>query len=68
MQRCSESAQGIVQYKTRVIDVDLAAYFDNVRHHLLLAKVARRVNDADVLGLVKLMLKASGKKGVPKAG
>ena len=61
-------AQGIVQYKTRVIDVDLAAYFDNVRHHLLLAKVARRVNDADVLGLVKLMLKASGKKGVPQGG
>ena len=36
-------AEAIVQYKTRVIDIDLRAYFDNVRHDLLLAKVARRV-------------------------
>src|SRR5437899_2657986 len=33
----------IVEGKTRVIDVDLAAYFDTVRHDLLLGKVARRV-------------------------
>ena len=39
-------AEAIVKYKTRVIDIDLRAYFDNVRHDLLLAKVARRVNDA----------------------
>ena len=61
-------AQAIVQDKTRVIDVDLAAYFDNVRHHLLLEKVARRVNDRDVMGLLKRMLKATGKKGVPQGG
>ena len=54
--------------KTRVIDVDLAAYFDSVRHDLLLAKVARRVNDRDILHLLKLMLKASGKRGVPQGG
>ena len=36
-------AEAIVRNKTRVIDVDLAAYFDSVRHDLLLAKVARRV-------------------------
>ena len=28
-------AEAIVKYKTRVIDVDLHAYFDNIRHHLL---------------------------------
>ena len=38
-------AQAIVQQKTRVIDIDLRSYFDNVRHDLLLAKVARRVDD-----------------------
>ena len=27
-------AEAIVQYKTRVIDIDLRAYFDNVRHHI----------------------------------
>jgi RNA-directed DNA polymerase len=61
-------AEAIVRNKTRVIDVDLAAYFDSVRHDLLLAKVARRVNDRDILHLLKLMLKASGKHGVPQGG
>jgi RNA-directed DNA polymerase len=61
-------AEAIVRNKTRVIDLDLAAYFDSVRHDLLLAKVARRVNDRDILRLVKLMLKASGKRGVPQGG
>jgi RNA-directed DNA polymerase len=61
-------AEAIVKYKTRVIDVDLSAYFDNVRHHLLLEKVARRVDDADVMALLKMMLKASGDKGVPQGG
>jgi RNA-directed DNA polymerase len=61
-------AEAIVKCKTRVIDIDLRAYFDNVRHDLLLAKVARRVRDGDVLHLLKMMLKASGKKGVPQGG
>jgi len=61
-------AEAIVRNKTRVIDVDLAAYFDSVRQDLLLAKVARRVNDRDILHLLKLMLKASGKRGVPQGG
>ncbi|HMB05375.1 MAG TPA: reverse transcriptase domain-containing protein, partial [Isosphaeraceae bacterium] len=61
-------ADAIVRYKTRVIDIDLKAYFDNVRHDRLLAKVAARINDADVLRLLKMILKASGKKGVPQGG
>jgi len=61
-------AKAIVQNKTRVLDVDLRSYFDSVRHDLLLAKVARRVNDADVLALLKRTLKASGKTGVPQGG
>jgi RNA-directed DNA polymerase len=61
-------AEAIVRYKTRVIDIDLRAYFDNVRHDRLLAKVAQRVNDADVMHLLKMILKASGKKGVPQGG
>ena len=61
-------AAAIVRDKTRVIDVDLSSYFDNVRHHLLLEKVARRVSDGDVLKVLKLMLKANGKKGVPQGG
>src|SRR6202030_2177218 len=51
-----------------VIDIDLRSYFDNVRHDRLLAKVAQRVDDADVMHLLKIMLKASGKHGVPQGG
>jgi RNA-directed DNA polymerase len=54
--------------KTRVIDLDLRAYFDNVRHHILLAKLARRIDDGDVMHLLKLILKATGAKGVPQGG
>lgn len=61
-------AQAIVQCKTRVIDLDLSAYFDTVRHELLLKKVAQRINDDDVMHLLKVMLKASGKQGVPQGG
>ena len=61
-------AKSIVREKTRIIDLDLRAYFDNVRHDLLLAKVAQRVSDAEVLHLLKLMLKATGKQGVPQGG
>jgi RNA-directed DNA polymerase len=61
-------ARAIALHKTRVIDIDLRAYFDNVRHHLLLAKVARRVSDDDVMRLLKLILRSTGKKGVPQGG
>ena len=48
-------ARAIVQHKTRVIDVDLSSYFDNVRHDRLLAKVARRVNrDAPPFSRIEL--------------
>ena len=61
-------AEAIVRNKTRVIDLDLAAFFDSVRHDVLLAKVVRRVQDVEILHLVKLILKASGKRGVPQGG
>jgi RNA-directed DNA polymerase len=61
-------AEAIVQGKTRVIDIDLRAYFANVRQDVLVAKGARRVRDADVRHWLKMMLKASGQKGVPQGG
>jgi RNA-directed DNA polymerase len=60
--------EAILQGKSYVIDFDLRSYFDTVRHHIVLGKVARRVNDAAVLWLLKLLLKASGKQGVPQGG
>src|SRR6202158_452753 len=61
-------ARAIVEEKTRIIDLDLASYFDNVQHSLLLEKVARRVRDDAVMHLLKMILKATGKKGVPQGG
>jgi len=60
--------QAIVQGLTRVIDLDLRAYFDNVQHSQLLEKVARRVQDASVMRLLKMILKSTGTKGVPQGG
>ena len=60
--------EAIKEGKTRVIDLDLRAYFDNVKHHILLAKVRARVDDDDVMHLLKLILKATGAKGVPQGG
>ena len=67
-QAVNRVAQAIVEEKTRIIDIDLRAYFDNVQHSLLLEKVARRVQDATVMGLLKMILKATGEKGVPQGG
>ena len=65
VQRVSEA---IVQGKTYVLDLDLRSYFDTVRHHLVLEKIARRVCDDAVLWLLRLILKASGRQGVPQGG
>ena len=58
----------MVSGKTYVIDLDLRSYFDTVKHHIVLEKVARRVRDEEVLWLLRLLLKASGKQGVPQGG
>jgi RNA-directed DNA polymerase len=57
-------AHAIAHQKTRVLDFDLRSFFDNVRHHILFEKVARRVNDPELMHLLKLLVKATGKKGL----
>ena len=61
-------SEAVVQNKTMVIDLDLEAYFDNVRHDILLGKVAQRVDDDSIMRLLKLILKANGKKGLAQGG
>ena len=61
-------SEAILTGKTYVIDLDLRSYFDTVRHHIVLEKVADRINDDKVMQLLKLILKASGKRGVPQGG
>src|ERR1017187_2383225 len=60
--------EAIKRGKKRIIDLDLKAYLETVRHDVLLTKVARRVQDHDVLRLLKLILKSTGKQGVPQGG
>ena len=39
-----------------------------MQHYLVLEKVAKRVQDDAVMRLLKMILKATGKKGVPQGG
>jgi len=61
-------AKAVISGKTKVIDVDLEAYFDNVRHDILLRKVAQRVDDDKIMRLLKLMLKTNGRRGLAQGG
>lgn len=57
-------AQAIASRKANVIDVDLKDYFNTIKHDKLLAKIATRINDANIMRLTKQLLKMGGKKGV----
>lgn len=61
-------AKAIVRQHTTVIDIDLKDFFGSVKHHILLEKVAERVNDEKFMRLIKLILKSTGKKGLPQGG
>jgi RNA-directed DNA polymerase len=60
-------AEAIAQRKTRVVDVDLNSYFDHIRHHVLLAKMAERIDDPDVMRVLRLILKTRGKQGIAQS-
>jgi RNA-directed DNA polymerase len=61
-------SKAILRGLTRVIDIDLRGYFDHVKHHILLKKLAARIQDRDVLRLLKMILEATGDRGVPQGG
>ncbi|ABK44488.1 RNA-directed DNA polymerase (Reverse transcriptase) [Magnetococcus marinus MC-1] len=67
-QAVNRVAIAIAQGKTQVIDADLKSYFDTVQHDLALRKVSERVDDDQVMHLLKLIFKTSGKRGVPQGG
>jgi RNA-directed DNA polymerase len=57
---------GLYKGLRQVINLDLAGFYDSVRHDLLLGKLALRIQDPDILALCKKILKASGKRGLPQ--
>jgi len=67
-QALAEVRRSLLRRMSTVIEVDIARYFDTIRHSLLLEQTARRVQDPAVLHLVKQILKVGGKIGVPQGG
>lgn len=64
----AEVRRSVMRRMFRVIDVDLSCYFDTIRHSILLEKIAKRVQDPQVMHLVKQIIKAGGQVGVPQGG
>ena len=60
----AEVRRSILRRMWIVIDVDLSKYFDTIRHHILLRKIARRVPDPDVMHLIKQIIKVNGRIGL----
>ena len=67
-QALAEVRRSLLRRMNVVLDVDLKSYFDTIRHSVLLQKIARRIQDPQVMRLVKQILKAGGKIGVPQGG
>jgi RNA-directed DNA polymerase len=64
----AEVRRSVLRRMSKVIDVDLSRYFDTIRHSVLLDKIAKRIQDPQVLHLVKQIIKVGGKVGVPQGG
>lgn len=63
--------------KRWVVDLDLASFFDEVNHDLLMARVRRRVKDVRLLQLIRAFLQSGvmiggvsqpSEKGTPQGG
>jgi group II intron reverse transcriptase/maturase len=64
----AEVRRSVLRRMSTVIDLDLLRYFDTIRHSVLLDKIAKRIQDPQVLHLVKQIVKVGGKVGVPQGG
>ncbi|MDP3509002.1 MAG: group II intron reverse transcriptase/maturase [Candidatus Melainabacteria bacterium] len=63
-QAITRVAEAIIRNHTTVIDIDLKDFFGSVRHHTLLKKIAERINDDEVMHLIKLILKSIAGSGI----
>ncbi|HEX3471849.1 MAG TPA: group II intron reverse transcriptase/maturase [Silvibacterium sp.] len=64
----AEVRRSVLRRMSTIIDVDLSRYFDTIRQSVLLDKIAKRVQDPQVLHLVKQIIRVGGRVGVPQGG
>src|SRR6266567_4113064 len=64
----AEVRRSVMRRMSMIIDVDLSRYFDTIRHSVLLGKIAQRIQDPQVMHLVKQIIQVGGKIGVPQGG
>jgi group II intron reverse transcriptase/maturase len=57
-QAVQDVAEHLLKGKTDVIDADISKYFDTIPHDKLIQLVAKRIVDMNILGLIKMWLKA----------
>ena len=57
-QAVKSARNAVAQGKRWVVDIDLEKFFDNVNHDILMARVARRIDDKRALKLIRRYLQA----------
>lgn len=67
-QALAEVRRSVMRRMSKVVDVDLSNYFDTIRHSKLLELIAKRVQDPEVLRLVKQIISVTGRIGVAQGG
>ena len=64
-QALAQVRRSVLRRMSTVVDVDLSKYFDTIRHSILLDKIAKRVQDPEVMHLVTL---SSPSAGITRSG